>query len=88
MSMTGNEINVNGDEYFIRMKDGKYFFLGKLKDRRKSFNCILNQYSVNYTVFIFEHMPPKEKVQMMCLWHYYPIFKCAKSNEHNANEIL
>jgi hypothetical protein len=85
--MTGNELNVD-DEYLMKMKDGKYFYVGKLKDRRKRYNPTLEQYSVNYDIFIFENMPPMENVQKMFLWHYYPLFKRVPSDKLDEYEII
>lgn len=87
MSITGNELNLD-DEYLMKMKDGTYFYLGKLKDRKKSYNSILKEYSVNYNIFIFENMPPSNLVIQMCLWHYYPLFKYARTNNLDDREIL
>lgn len=75
MSFTGDELTINDQEYMMKLNDGQYFCVGKLMDRRKSYNKTLEQYSSTNNIFIFEHNPPINNSKTMFLWHYYKLFK-------------
>ena len=75
MSFTGDELSLNDQAYLMKLNDGKYFYVGKLMDRRKSYDKILEHYSYTNNIFIFEHNPPADNSKKMFLWHYYKLFK-------------
>ena len=89
MALTGNELVVNGPEYYIKYPDGTELWIGKLLHREKRYSHYYGALSPYNNVFLFENMPNNIYVQQST-YHRRPIFYeidptccCA---EYNASE--
>jgi len=56
-NLTGDELEVGGKSYLMKLKDGTYFNVGKLIDRYKSHFYFDKEYTNHNNIFIFERMP-------------------------------
>ena len=92
MSLTGNELVVNGPEYYIKYPDGTEVWLGKLLHRDKKYSHYYGALPPYNNVFIFENMPNEIYVKQT-MYHRLPIFYevdpicCCANNETNIDSV-
>lgn len=58
--LTGDDLEVLGKSYLLKAKDqdSPPMYLGKLKNREKTYSAPHESYSSNFNKFEFENMPP------------------------------
>ena len=79
----GDELNILGESYCTKYKDGKTFDLGRLLTRTKFYSPFHEAYSAYNNVFVFEHKP--DKTQMVYPednWHNTPLFFLKNADKH------
>ena len=63
MALMGDQLKINGPEYYIHYPNGTTFHLGRLLLRERGYSHYYKGLSPYNNIFVFENMQPEHSIQ-------------------------